>query len=100
MNNLLSFLISRFLSFFSFPYELLTNWNLLRNYLLSIFFIVIMYLLIAVIYCSIFKIAYIKFFQSTIFPIIGLIILIIQGIIYIFFLPYYIFVVVKNTFEY
>ena len=78
----------------------LTDLYLLRRYVLYLLTIIIFYVVIGFIYCSVFKISYIKFLQSTIFPIIGMIILIIQGIIYVFFIPYHIYTIVLNTFDY
>lgn len=88
------------LSYITYPIEVLTNWNLIKFYLFSILLIVLVYVIIGLIYCSVFKVAHIKYFQNTIFPIIGLFLLIIQGIIYIFFIPYHIFVVIIETFRY
>lgn len=88
------------LGLITFPLHVLTNPELLKYYALCLFTIIIMYLVFATIYCSFFKISYMKFFKSTIFPIIGIFILIIQGIIYLFFVPYHIFITIKNTFHY
>lgn len=95
INNIVAYI----LSFFLYPYQLLTNWNIFKRFILTILFIVILYFGFGYIYCKLFKIAYIKYLESTIFPIIGMILLIIQGIIYIFFIPYYIYVVVIDTFQ-
>lgn len=94
MNNF----ISNFISSVAIPFDILTNRQLFYYYLTMILAMIIIYTLVMVCYCYLFHIAYIKFIQATIFPIIGMIMLIIQGIIYIFFIPYYIFIVIKDTF--
>jgi len=92
-------MISYILSAFLYLFELITNSNTLKQFAISLFLGIFIYLLIATIYCSVFRVSYVKFFKYTIFPVIGMIILIIQGIIYIFFIPYHIYVVIKDTFH-
>ena len=74
--------------------------EILKYYFIRLVLIIIAYLITGWIYCKIFKISYIKYLKNTIFPIIGFIILIIQGIIYIFFIPYKLFEVFNKTFNY
>ena len=72
----------------------------IKYYTLSLLTIIIMYLVISGIFCSIFQISYTKFFKSTIIPIVGIFILLIQQIINLFYLPYNVSVIVINTFHY
>lgn len=97
MNNL----IANFISIIFIPYDILTNWKLLSYYITVVLIIIGLYLIVMYIYCRIiFNIDYSKFIKATLFPIVGMIILIIQGIIYIFFIPYNIVLVIKDTFTY
>lgn len=83
-----------------FVIQIFLDFRLLKLYLSYLLFILLLYTIIAIIYCWRFNLSYQKFFENTFFPIIGLVILIIQGIIYIFFIPYHIFFIIKDTFYY
>ena len=80
--------------------NLFYDWQLLKSHIISLIYLIIIYCIFGAIYCSIFEMSYLKFFEGTIFPIIGLGILIIQGIIYIFFIPYKLYVTITETFSY
>jgi len=80
--------------------NLIYDWQLLKSHIISLLFLIFIYCLFGYIYCWIFEMTYFKFFKGTIFPIIGFFILIIQGIIYIFFIPYHIYITLTETFSY
>jgi len=85
---------------FNYLVNLIYDWELLKSHIISLIFLIIIYCLFGAIYCWIFEMTYFKFFKGTIFPIIGFFILIIQGIIYIFFIPYHIYITLTETFSY
>lgn len=101
MNIFLQFFRSIFtiiITILQIPYNFIMNSQIRTIYFTNFLIMGITYVVIMLCYCYLFHIRYIKFIQATIFPIIGMIMLIIQGIIYIFFIPYNIVNVIKDTF--
>jgi len=100
--NIIANISTSFFNFIISPtIRLVTNPRILIKFLFTLTFIFLIYLFIAFIYCTIFKYStYFKFFKNTFIPIIGLIITIIQGIITVFFIPYNMFIILIQTFDY
>jgi hypothetical protein len=98
--NLILLPLTFLLYIFNYLVNLIYDWELLKSHIISLLFIIAIYCLFGYIYCWIFQMTYFKFFKGTIFPIIGFFILIIQGIIYIFFIPYHIYITLTETFNY
>jgi hypothetical protein len=80
-------------------FNVLTNWELLQRYLLTLLAIILCYFIFALIYCKVFSLSYQKFFEATIFPVVGLILVFVQGIIYIFFIPAKLWNIIRETFD-
>lgn len=82
-----------------YPLQLFTSIIKLKKFLTILFLICLVYFIIGYIYIKIYKTDFKKFFKITIYPIIGIILMIIQTIVNIFYIPYNIYLIIKETFN-